>query len=189
MFSAFSGYMSPEYAMHGDYSVRSDVFSFGVLVLEIISGKRNSSFYQSNHAGDLLCYVSLYTMKRSILTLYSSAYNIRTLQAWRLWKDGTPLELVDPVLLYSYSRNEVIRCIYIALLCVQEDVDSRPSMDSVVLMLNSNSVTIIMPQQPPFFQHSRSTSMMKDQLKSDDSKKYTTSWSVDDESITGIYPR
>ncbi|KAK1368437.1 Cysteine-rich RLK 10 [Heracleum sosnowskyi] len=129
------GYMSPEYAMHGDYSVRSDVFSFGVLLLEIISGKRNSSFYQSNNAGDLLCY------------------------AWRLWRDGTPLELVDPVLSYSYSRNEVIRCIYIGLLCVQEDVDSRPSMNTVVLMLNN------------------------------DSTKYAISWSVDDASITDIYPR
>ncbi|XP_074364765.1 cysteine-rich receptor-like protein kinase 25 isoform X2 [Apium graveolens] len=51
------GYMSPEYAMHGDYSVRSDVFSFGVLLLEIISGQRNSSFYHCNHADDLLCYM------------------------------------------------------------------------------------------------------------------------------------
>lgn len=106
-----SGYMSPEYAMQGDYSVRSDVFSFGVLLLEIISGKRNNSFYQSNNAGDLLCY------------------------AWRLWRDGTPLELVDPVLSCSYSINEVTRCIYIALLCVQEDVDSRPSMDAWYLCL------------------------------------------------------
>ncbi|KAK1368439.1 cysteine-rich receptor-like protein kinase 10 [Heracleum sosnowskyi] len=160
------GYMSPEYAMHGDYSVRSDVFSFGVLLLEIISGQRNSSFYQSNHADDLLCY------------------------AWRLWRDGTPLELVDPVLLYSYSRDEVIRCIYIALLCVQEDVDSRPSMDTVILMLNSHSVTIIMPQEPPFFQNSRSRSKIKEGLKSDHlTTKYTASWSVDDASITGIYPR
>lgn len=50
--------MSPEYAMHGEYSVKSDVFSFGVLVLEIISGKKNSSFYQTDAAEDLLSYVS-----------------------------------------------------------------------------------------------------------------------------------
>ena len=55
----FSGYMSPEYAMHGRYSVKSDVFSFGVLVLEIISGKKNTHFYQSELAEDLLSYVSL----------------------------------------------------------------------------------------------------------------------------------
>jgi serine/threonine protein kinase len=54
-----SGYMPPEYVIHGRYSVKSDVFSFGVLMLEIISGKKNSSFYQSELAEDLLSYVSM----------------------------------------------------------------------------------------------------------------------------------
>ncbi|CAI9763347.1 unnamed protein product [Fraxinus pennsylvanica] len=53
------GYMSPEYAMHGQFSIKSDVFSFGVLVLEIISGKKNSSFYQTDGAEDLLSYGKL----------------------------------------------------------------------------------------------------------------------------------
>jgi serine/threonine protein kinase len=53
-----SGYMAPEYAMHGQFSVKSDVYSFGVLVLEIITGKKISSFYQSDEDGDLLSYVS-----------------------------------------------------------------------------------------------------------------------------------
>ncbi|PIA58492.1 hypothetical protein AQUCO_00500436v1 [Aquilegia coerulea] len=52
------GYMSPEYAMHGHFSVKSDVFSFGVLVLEIITGQKNNSF-DSERAEDLLCYVSM----------------------------------------------------------------------------------------------------------------------------------
>ena len=51
--------MSPEYAMRGQFSVKSDVFSFGVLVLEIVSGKKNTDFYQSNHADDLLSHVSI----------------------------------------------------------------------------------------------------------------------------------
>lgn len=54
-----SGYMAPEYAMEGLFSVKSDVFSFGVIVLEIISGKRNSGFYLTGHAQTLLAYVSL----------------------------------------------------------------------------------------------------------------------------------
>ena len=54
-----SGYMSPEYAMHGEFSVKSDVYSFGVLVLEIISGKKNSNFYESDGVEDLLSYVSV----------------------------------------------------------------------------------------------------------------------------------
>ncbi len=53
-----SGYMSPEYAMHGEFSLKSDVYSFGVLVLEIISGKKNNNFYESEGAEDLLSYVS-----------------------------------------------------------------------------------------------------------------------------------
>lgn len=54
-----SGYMSPEYAMHGQFSVKSDVYSFGVLVLEILSGNKISSLYQSETTTkDLLSYVS-----------------------------------------------------------------------------------------------------------------------------------
>ena len=57
LFFAISGYMSPEYAMHGHFSVGSDVFSFGVLVLEIISGKKNSCFHPLNRGDDLLSHV------------------------------------------------------------------------------------------------------------------------------------
>ena len=62
MVMACSGYMSPEYAMHGEFSVKSDVYSFGVLVLEIITGKKNSNFYESEVAEDLLSYVSVKLM-------------------------------------------------------------------------------------------------------------------------------
>ncbi|KAJ7946218.1 Cysteine rich receptor like kinase [Quillaja saponaria] len=86
--------MSPEYAMHGQFSVKSDVYSFGVLILEIISGRKNSLFQESNYAEDLLSY------------------------AWKHWNEGTALELLDPALRDSFSRHEVIRCIHIGLLCV-----------------------------------------------------------------------
>ncbi|KAM7461132.1 hypothetical protein LguiA_029253 [Lonicera macranthoides] len=128
------GYMSPDYAMHGQFSVKSDVFSFGVLVLEIITGKKNSSFYQSDHGKDLLSH------------------------AWKLWDDGTPLELMDPTLAATYSRNEVIRCIHMSLLCVQEDLDTRPSMATIVLMLSSYTVSLPLPEQPPFLFHSKTES-------------------------------
>ncbi|KAJ1381611.1 Serine-threonine/tyrosine-protein kinase, catalytic domain [Sesbania bispinosa] len=124
------GYMSPEYAMHGEFSVKSDVYSFGVLILEIISGKKNSSFYQTDGAEDLMSY------------------------AWTLWKDGAPLELMDPILRESHTPNEVIRSIHIGLLCVQEDPADRPTMTEIVLMLDSNTVTIPTPKQPAFFIHS-----------------------------------
>lgn len=54
-----SGYMSPEYAMRGQYSNKSDVFSFGVLVLEIVTGLKNSEFFGSENSTDLLGYVSI----------------------------------------------------------------------------------------------------------------------------------
>ena len=50
--------MSPEYAMYGNFSLKSDVYSFGVLIFEIISGKKNNTFYLSNLAEDMLTYVS-----------------------------------------------------------------------------------------------------------------------------------
>ena len=57
-----SGYMPPEYAMHGRYSMKSDVFSFGVIVLEIISGKKVKVFYDSEHSLNLLGHVSTTNM-------------------------------------------------------------------------------------------------------------------------------
>lgn len=57
MLTVFSGYMSPEYAMEGLFSVKSDVFSFGVLLLEIVSGRKNTGFYQTK-SFNLLGYVS-----------------------------------------------------------------------------------------------------------------------------------
>ncbi|XP_058092163.1 cysteine-rich receptor-like protein kinase 44 isoform X3 [Magnolia sinica] len=125
------GYMAPEYAMHGQFSVKSDAFSFGVLLLEIVTGQKNSNFYNSDHAEDLLTY------------------------AWKHWKDGTVLQLIDPNISESCSSSEVMRCIHIALLCVQEDVISRPTMSLIGIMLNSYSLTLPAPSQPAFFIASR----------------------------------
>ncbi|KAL7213339.1 hypothetical protein ACSBR2_015955 [Camellia fascicularis] len=158
------GYMSPEYAMHGQFSVKSDVYSFGVLVLEIISGKKISDFDQSNNVEDLLTH------------------------AWKLWMEERPLDLMDSTLEGSYSRSEVIRCIHIGLLCVQEDPEDRQSMATMVLMLNSYSVTLTIPQQPAFFARSKTESMPKS-LDLDQSANKSISWSVNEASITELDPR
>ncbi|XP_011007635.1 PREDICTED: cysteine-rich receptor-like protein kinase 10 [Populus euphratica] len=162
------GYMSPEYAMHGRFSVKSDVYSFGVLILEIITGKKNSSFYQTGGAVDLVSYV------------------------WKHWRDGTPLEVLDPTLTYTYSRNEVIRCIHIGLLCVQEDPAIRPAMVTIVLTLNTYSVTLPLPQEPAFFFHSTITDEVNSSSKEfllEHSKSKSVAYSVDEDSITEVYPR
>jgi serine/threonine protein kinase len=55
----YSGYMSSEYAVHGQYSIKSDVFSFGVVILEIVSGKKNRGFCHPSHHLNLLGHVSI----------------------------------------------------------------------------------------------------------------------------------
>ncbi|OWM83510.1 hypothetical protein CDL15_Pgr012991 [Punica granatum] len=161
------GYMSPEYAMHGQFSVKSDVYSFGVLVLEIISGEKNSSFYQSGTAEDLPSH------------------------AWKHWRDGTPMEVLDPILRDSCSRNEVIRCIHMSLLCLQEDPADRPTMAMIALMLNSYSVTLPVPQQPAFFFRSRTDQLYSESGEPGSSKSTSKSMpvSVNEVSITEVEPR
>ncbi|CAD5328789.1 unnamed protein product [Arabidopsis thaliana] len=70
---------------------------------------------------------------------------------WRLWSDGSPLDLVDSSFRDSYQRNEIIRCIHIALLCVQEDTENRPTMSAIVQMLTTSSIALAVPQPPGFF--------------------------------------
>ncbi|TYJ12964.1 hypothetical protein E1A91_A10G018200v1 [Gossypium mustelinum] len=160
------GYMSPEYAMQGQFSVKSDVYSFGVLVLEIISGQRNSDFYEAEGAQDLISY------------------------AWKLWKDERSQELLNPVLRDNYSRNEVIRCTQLGLLCVQEDPADRPTMATIVLLLNSYSVTLPVPKQPAFVLQSRTDGRMPDKgLESDQSTSRSMPWSINEVSITELHPR
>ncbi|XP_073268440.1 cysteine-rich receptor-like protein kinase 10 [Populus alba] len=120
------GYMAPEYAMAGHFSVKSDVFSFGVLLLELISGKKNVVFHLSEEGESLLTF------------------------AWKLWSDGQGLELMDPMLEKSSVATEVLRCIHIGLLCVQDDPTDRPTMSSVLHMLASDTITLPIPKQPAF---------------------------------------
>ncbi|XP_027353878.1 G-type lectin S-receptor-like serine/threonine-protein kinase SD1-1 [Abrus precatorius] len=120
------GYIPPEYAVHGHYSVKSDVFSFGVIVLEIVSGKRNRGFSDPEQYLNLLGH------------------------AWRLWNQDRPLELIDKHLAESGKSFEVIRCIHVGLLCVQEKPEDRPDISSIVLMLNGEK-TLPQPKAPGFY--------------------------------------
>ncbi|KQK14050.1 receptor-like serine/threonine-protein kinase SD1-8 [Brachypodium distachyon] len=120
------GYMSPEYAMDGVFSTKSDVFSFGVLVLEIVSGKKNRGFYHSELDLNLLRY------------------------AWRLWKEGRNLEFLDQSIAETSNVTEVVRCIQIGLLCVQEQPRHRPAMSAVTMMLGSENAELPEPCEPAF---------------------------------------
>ncbi|KAM7461129.1 hypothetical protein LguiA_029250 [Lonicera macranthoides] len=96
---------------------------------------------------------------------------------------------MDPTLAAIYSRNEVIRCIHMGLLCVQEDLDARPSTATIILMLNSYIVSLPLLEQPPFFFHSKTESYAPKGLKSNESTSKSAPVSVDEASITEVYPR
>ncbi|XP_057474294.1 receptor-like serine/threonine-protein kinase SD1-8 [Actinidia eriantha] len=119
------GYMSPEYVLRGLFSIKSDVFSFGVLLLEILSGKKNTGFYNSDS-----------------LTLLG--------YAWDLWRGGRGQELKDPIIEDVSCTNMLLRYINIALLCVQESAADRPTMSNVVSMLSNELVLLPSPKQPAF---------------------------------------
>jgi serine/threonine protein kinase len=72
--------MSPEYAMEGLFSVKSDVYSFGVLLLEILSGRRNTSFRHSDDS-NLIGYVSIsYKAQQFVNLIYTSESPIESLK-------------------------------------------------------------------------------------------------------------
>ncbi|KAK9089560.1 hypothetical protein Scep_028642 [Stephania cephalantha] len=127
------GYMSPEYAMDGLFSIKSDVFSFGVLLLEIISSKKNSSFFHEDPSMNLIKHT------------------------WELWKEGRILELVDPAMSNSFPKEVVLRFIQVGILCVQEKAKDRPTMSDVIFMLR-NETPIPPLKQPAFVLTSNSNS-------------------------------
>ncbi|KAA8515421.1 hypothetical protein F0562_018968 [Nyssa sinensis] len=152
------GYMSPEYAMSGHFSVKSDVFSFGVLVLEIISGQKNWGFYHPDHDLNLIGH------------------------AWKLWNEEKPWELVDKVLEESISINDVVRCIQVGLLCVQQRPEDRPTMSSVVSMLSTETAVLPYPKEPGFCMESSF-------IKIDSSWSGQDPCTANDVTVTTLYGR
>ncbi|KAF3654311.1 G-type lectin S-receptor-like serine/threonine-protein kinase [Capsicum annuum] len=121
------GYMAPEFAMEGAFSIKSDVFSFGVLMLEIVSGRRNTSLQQDGRSLNLIGY------------------------AWELWKEGCALELKDPSLGDLCNTQQLLRVVHVGLLCVQEGSTDRPTMSDVISMLGNESMPLPIAKQPAFF--------------------------------------
>ncbi|CAM0906161.1 unnamed protein product [Alopecurus aequalis] len=121
------GYMSPEYAMRGHYSIKSDVFSFGVLMLEFVTGRRSSGSYNFDESVDLLSLI------------------------WEHWSTGTITEIVDSSLRSHAPGDQVVKIFHIGLLCVQDNPADRPMMSTVNIMLSSNTVSLQSPSKPSFF--------------------------------------
>ncbi|KAI3976953.1 hypothetical protein MKX01_008811 [Papaver californicum] len=123
-----NGYMAPEYVMHGNLSTKADVFSFGVVVLELISSQKNSSF---NRDPDLSCLLEW---------------------VWKLYKTGRAAEIIDPTLapLGESSVEQIKMCIQIGLLCCQADPSLRPPMQRVVVLLSKKPGSLEEPQRPGY---------------------------------------
>nr|XP_011468853.1 PREDICTED: cysteine-rich receptor-like protein kinase 10 isoform X2 [Fragaria vesca subsp. vesca] len=117
------GYMPPEYQMTGILSMKTDVYSYGVLMLEIISGNKNRK----------------------------ADGNYLVEDAWQLWQKGAGLELVDPKLeASSINEDQLLRCIHVGLLCTELNEDDRPTISDVISMLTNETVPLPKPTMPAF---------------------------------------
>ncbi|KAK7317637.1 hypothetical protein RJT34_02041 [Clitoria ternatea] len=131
------GYMAPEYVVRGKLSEKADVYSFGVLVIEIVSGKRNSSF------------------------VMNSSSLLQTV--WRLYRSNRLSEIIDPTLEGDFPAQEASQLLQIGLLCAQASAELRPSMSVVVKMVDDNH-EIPQPTQPPYINSGSSSELSKSGL-------------------------
>ncbi|KAL2597875.1 hypothetical protein AAZV13_11G190000 [Glycine max] len=133
-FAGTLGYTAPEYALHGQLSEKADIYSYGIVVLEIISGQKSID------------------SKVIVVDDGEDEYLLR--QAWKLYVRGMHLELVDKSLdPNSYDAEEVKKIIGIALMCTQSSAAMRPSMSEVVVLLSGNHLLEHMrPSMPLFIQ-------------------------------------
>ncbi|KAK8469445.1 hypothetical protein PHAVU_005G078100 [Phaseolus vulgaris] len=110
------GYMAPEYAMHGYLTDKADVYSFGVVALEIVTGKTNT----------------IHRPKQEALLLLDWAHLVK--------EKGNLMELVDRRLGSNFNEKEVMMMIKVGLLCTNTTANLRPSMSSVLSMLEGKTV-------------------------------------------------
>ncbi|PPD71524.1 hypothetical protein GOBAR_DD31578 [Gossypium barbadense] len=159
---AGTGYLAPEYALGGQLTMKADVYSFGVLVLEIISGRSSS---KTNWGGTM----------RLLLEW-----------AWQLHEEGKLIEFVDPEL-GEFPEEEVLRYMKIAFFCTQAAANRRPLMSQVIEMLGRN-VRLNEKEltAPGFFQDGEASSSKKS-LESSAATSYQMS-SVP-VTITEVIPR
>ncbi|CAA6675480.1 unnamed protein product [Spirodela intermedia] len=136
--------MSPEYAISGIISAKSDVFSFGVLVLEVLSGIKTRESTAQETPKDHYFYfhkISAEVLKGSLLSSIAGV---------ELWQEDRFLELLDPIVMTSCPESELLRCIQVGLLCVQESPSDRPTVYAVVTMLTSENFLLPEPKRPGF---------------------------------------
>uniref|UniRef100_A0A803M250 Gnk2-homologous domain-containing protein n=1 Tax=Chenopodium quinoa TaxID=63459 RepID=A0A803M250_CHEQI len=119
-------------------------------------------------------FATLESLQHDLVTLQSATNNFSeenklgeggfggVYKAWKLWNDGKPLEFVDPIIRDSCSSNEVLRCIHLGLLCVQDNADDRPTIATALLMLDIDSVNPPVPKEPAYYIRATTTSFGND---------------------------
>ncbi|KAI9110298.1 hypothetical protein K1719_018740 [Acacia pycnantha] len=120
------GYMAPEYEINGVVSIKIDIFSFGVMLIEILSGKKNNGRFDLDRPLNLIGY------------------------AWQLWNEGRALELIESAIYEASVENKVQRGIHIGLLCVQDQAKDRPSMLDIISFLSNDHIQLAQPKQPAY---------------------------------------
>lgn len=160
-----TGYLAPEYVLGGQLTMKADVYSFGVLIIEIISGKSSS---YSNWGGN-----------RKLLLEW----------AWQLHEEGKLLDMVDTDM-DEYPKEEVIRYIKVALFCTQATASRRPMMSQVIDMLSRDVKINEKELTPPgFFQDCGSVSTIPSKDKSSASSSGYQMSSFATTTITQLTPR
>ncbi|KAF7130409.1 hypothetical protein RHSIM_Rhsim10G0182200 [Rhododendron simsii] len=122
-FAGTLGYTAPEYAIHGQLSEKVDTYSFGIVVLEIISGRKCSE-------------------TKTVEDEPVAEYLLE--QAWKLYENDLHSKLVDEILVVSdgYTEEAAKKIIELALMCTQTPASSRPSMSEVVMLLSDRPMDL-----------------------------------------------
>ncbi|XP_042407214.1 cold-responsive protein kinase 1-like [Zingiber officinale] len=131
------GYLAPEYAIRGQVTRKADIYSYGILLLEIVSGRCNTN-------------ARLPYQDQNLLERTPGITNgLLVLQTWALYESGKLLDIIDTSLTDELDAEEACKFLKVGLLCAQEDMKLRPSMSTVVSMLTGkmdvNSVVITRP--------------------------------------------
>ncbi|XLT93554.1 hypothetical protein HN873_015216 [Arachis hypogaea] len=159
--------MAPEYLAHGQLTEKADVYSFGVLLLETVTGRQNNGGKTTEYSDSLVTIV------------------------WKHFQMGTAAQLFDPNLQLhnhnsSNTKNEVLRVVHIGLLCIQENPTLRPTMSKALHMLTKKEEHLAAPYNPPFLDES---TMELHDMSSDPSSPLNVPTSIATMSHSSFYPR